>query len=82
MPILAKLESFGWHCQEIDGHSIADILGATRAAQAVTDLPSVIVARTLKGKGVPFMEGNNAWHKGAPDEEQYREAMMALGGVG
>lgn len=81
MPILAKIETFGWHCQEIDGHSMAEILSATRAAQAVTDTPSVIVAHTLKGKGVPFMEGNNAWHKGAPNEEQYREAMMALGGV-
>jgi len=81
MPILPKIESFGWHCQEIDGHNMAEILKATKAAQAVIDSPSVIVAHTIKGKGVPFMEGNNAWHKGAPNKEQYQEAMIALGGV-
>lgn len=80
MPILPKMESFGWHCQEIDGHSIEEIVKATEAAQMIKDSPSVIVAHTVKGKGVPFMENNNAWHKGAPDKEQYNEAMIALGG--
>jgi transketolase len=82
LPLLPKVESFGWHCQEVDGHSIAEILRAVKAAQAVTDTPSIIIAHTRKGKGVPFMEGNNAWHKRAPTKEEYQEAMAALGGVG
>jgi transketolase len=81
MPLLPKIEPFGWYCQEIDGHNIAEILKATKAAQVVTDTPSIIVAHTIKGKGVPFMEGNNIWHKGAPTKEQFQEALMALGGV-
>ena len=80
MPIAPKIEQFGWHCQEIDGHNMEEIVKALYAAQAVTDAPSLIVARTTKGKGVPFMEGNNAWHKGAPTKKQFEEAMTALGG--
>lgn len=80
MPIVPKIEPFGWHCQEIDGHDMEAILKAVHAAQAVTDAPSLIVAHTTKGKGVPFMEGNNIWHKGAPTKEQFEEAMVALGG--
>ena len=81
MPVLPKIESFGWHCQEIDGHNMVAILEAIKSAQDVTDSPSAIIAHTVKGKGVPFMEGNNAWHKGAPNKEQYNEAMKALGGL-
>jgi transketolase len=79
-PLLAKWEAFGWHCQEIDGHDMGQILSATKAAQAVKDAPSVILSHTVKGKGVPFMERNNAWHKGVPNKEQLAEALAALGG--
>jgi transketolase len=79
-PIAPKIEPFGWHCQEIDGHDMGAILQAIEAAQEVTDKPSAIVAHTAKGKGVPAMEGNNIWHKGAPTREQFEEAMIALGG--
>jgi transketolase len=81
MPLLPKVESFGWHCQEVDGHNITEILKAVKAAQAVTDTPSIIITHTQKGKGIPFMEGNNAWHKRAPTKEEHREAMAALGGI-
>jgi transketolase len=81
MPLVPKIEPFGWHCQEIDGHNVEEILKATKTAQMVTDTPSVIIAHTTKGKGVPFMEGNNSWHKGALNKEQLHEALMALGGV-
>jgi transketolase len=81
LPLLPKVASFGWHCQEVDGHDIAGILGAVEAAQAVTDTPSMIIAHTLKGKGVPYMEGNNAWHKRTPTKQEYQEAMAVLGGV-
>jgi transketolase len=79
-PILPKWESFGWHCQEIDGHNFEEILNAVENAKAVEDRPSMILAHTIKGKGVPFMEGNNIWHKGVPTKEQLEEALAALGG--
>jgi transketolase len=79
-PILPKWRGFGWHCQEIDGHDMGQILSAVEAAQAVTDVPSVILCHTVKGKGVPFMEHNNAWHKGVPNKEQLALALAALGG--
>jgi transketolase len=79
-PILPKWQAFGWHCQEIDGHDIGQILTAIDKAHAVTDSPSVILSHTVKGKGVPFMEHNNAWHKGVPTKEQLAEALAALGG--
>jgi len=81
LPLRPKVESFGWHCQEVDGHNIAEILHAVRAAQAASDKPSIIICHTVKGKGVPYMEGNNAWHKRAPTREEYEEAMMVLGGA-
>ena len=79
-PILPKWAAFGWHCQEIDGHDIGQILAAADAAGAVTDSPSVILSHTVKGKGVPFMEHNNTWHKAVPSKEQLAEALAALGG--
>jgi len=80
-PIIPKWEAFGWHCKSIDGHDIEQILHAVECARAEKDRPSVIVAKTVKGKGIPFMENNNSWHKGAPTREQWEEAMAALGGV-
>jgi len=77
--IYDRFEAFGWHCQEIDGHDIPSILSAVAAAKREADRPSLILARTVKGKGVPFMENDNAWHKGVPSAEQYEAAMKALG---
>lgn len=79
-PILPKWEAFGWHCQEIDGHDFAQILAAVKKAQACTDRPSLIQAHTVKGQGVPFMVGDNSWHKRVPTAEEYQKAMRALGG--
>lgn len=78
--ISAKFDVFGWHCQEIDGHNFHEILNAIDAAQQETERPSVIVARTVKGKGVPFMEGDNSWHKRVPTAEEVELAFEALGG--
>ncbi|MCE5184882.1 MAG: transketolase [Planctomycetaceae bacterium] len=80
-PILPKWEAFGWHCQEIDGHDFGQILAAIEKAKACTDRPSVIVAHTIKGKGVPFMEGDNSWHKRVPTAQEYQQAMSILGGA-
>jgi transketolase len=81
LPILPKWEAFGWHCQEIDGHNIEEILEAIGAAQNESEAPSMILAHTVKGKGVPYMENNNAWHKRVPTEAEFREALVALGGA-
>jgi transketolase len=79
-PLPAKLEAFGWYCQEIDGHDIGQILRAVESAKAQRTRPSAIVARTVKGKGVPYMERDNAWHKKVPTREQVALAAQALGG--
>lgn len=78
-PILPKWESFGWHCQEIDGHDFEQILPAIEKAHQETGRPSVILAHTIKGQGVPFMIGDNSWHKRVPTAEEFKKAMIALG---
>ena len=79
-PIYPKLEAFGWHCQEIDGHNIDEILIAVKEAQAETEHPSIILAHTIKGKGVPYMIDDNSWHKKVPTDEELKVALAALGG--
>ncbi len=76
-----RFAAFGWHVQEIDGHDIDAIKAAVAAAKAVKGQPSCIVCNCIKGKGVSYMEDNNAWHKGVPTEEQYLLAMKELGGT-
>ena len=61
-PLAAKWRAFGWAVAEIDGHDIAAILEAFRRAGATTGKPTVIIAHTIKGKGVPYMENIPAWH--------------------
>ncbi len=79
-PILPKWQSFGWHCQEIDGHDMAEILAAVESAKQEQYRPSMILANTVKGKGVPFIEGDNSWHKRTPTKEELSLALEALGG--
>lgn len=80
LPIKEKWEAFGWDVQEIDGHDFEAILSAIEHAEMQKGKPSVIVARTVKGKGLDFMEGDNSWHKRVPDDEQLARAMEILGG--
>lgn len=61
-----KFEAFGWHVEEIDGHNFTEIVGAVGRAQAVFDGPSVVIARTIPGKGVSFMERDYKWHGSPP----------------
>jgi len=77
--INAKFAAFGWHCQEIDGHNVEEIIDATTHAQRAKQ-PSIILAKTTKGKGVPFMEADNSWHKRVPTKEELEEALRILGG--
>lgn len=68
-PLSHKFESFGWHVEEIDGHNFAAIVESIGRAQAVFDGPSVIIARTIAGKGVSFMERDYKWHGNPPGTE-------------
>ncbi|MGQ9787250.1 MAG: transketolase [Anaerolineae bacterium] len=77
-PIAAKWEAFGWHVQEIDGHNMGEILNALDRADEVHARPSIIIARTTKGKGVSFMEYDNRWHGMPPTQEQYERALAEL----
>lgn len=78
MPYESKLEAFGWNVITIDGHNIAEILDAFKKAKEVKGKPTAIVAKTIKGKGVSFMEDQASWHGKAPNEEQYNIAISEL----
>ena len=69
-PVLTKWQSFGWPVVEIDGHDIAQIVKALDHAEATRGVPTFVVAHTVKGKGVSWMELNPDWHGKAPDEQQ------------
>ena len=77
-----KWESFGWHVIEIDGHNITSIIDATSQARAITNRPTVIIAHTIPGKGVDFMEYNYKWHGMPPNAEQAKEALEDLRTLG
>ena len=79
LPILPKWEAFGWHCQAIDGHDFAQIITAIENARK-TPGPSVIIAKTVKGNGLPYMENDNSWHKRVPTDEELSVAVGILGG--
>ncbi|TAH32091.1 transketolase [Candidatus Saccharibacteria bacterium] len=73
-----KWESFGWHVQEIDGHNVESIIDACSMARAIIEKPSMIIAHTIPGKGVPFMEYDYHWHGAPPNSEQAKEALKKL----
>lgn len=77
-PFAQKWQAFGWAVVEIDGHSVREIIQALDAVEHIEDRPSVILAHTVKGKGVSFMENNAAWHGVAPNTAQYQQAMLEL----
>lgn len=76
--IAAKFDAFGWRAVEVDGHDVAALVDVIADARAATDGPVVVVAHTVKGKGVSFMEGQVGWHGKAPDEEQAASAIAEL----
>jgi transketolase len=73
-----KWDKFGWHTLEIDGHDFEQIYDAFADARAYQAGPSVIIANTIKGKGVSFMEDEVGWHAAAPNDEEYAQAMKEL----
>ena len=77
-PFADKWRSFNWHVQEIDGHNWGQIAKALDQAHAETNKPSVVIAHTIKGKGVSFMEGNNHYHGVAPTKDECAKALVEL----
>ncbi|OUM87679.1 MAG: transketolase [Bacillus thermozeamaize] len=78
-PLAEKWQAFGWYVLEIDGHNFDQILAAAEEAKSVKGKPTIIIAHTVKGKGVSFMEHNVAWHSKVPTPEEYEVAMRELG---
>ena len=77
-PLDKKFEAFGWHVIQIDGHDFAQISAAFQEAAETKGQPTMILARTIKGKGVSFMENNAGWHGKAPNDEQWAQAKAEL----
>jgi transketolase len=78
-PLIDKWEAFGWHCIETGGHDISELLSSLACATEVQGQPTAIVAMTVKGKGVSFMENNPDFHGKAPNSEEFRTALAEIG---
>jgi transketolase len=78
-PIGDKFRAFGWNVIEIDGHDMDAIIGALETAKRIQEKPTVIVARTVKGKGVPRFEHKASYHGVAPNDDELNEALLCLG---
>jgi len=77
-PLADKWQSFGWNALDIDGHDVEALIKAYDAAEKETSKPTVIIARTKKGKGISFMEGNHKWHGKAPKPDELEAALAEL----
>ena len=77
-PIDQKFRSFGFEIIKIDGHDINEILNAFEVAKNIKNRPTCIIAKTIKGKGVSFMENKAEWHGKAPSQEEYKQALNKL----
>ena len=78
-PFKEKFEAFGWNTIEINGHDFNEIRSAAAKAREVKGKPTVIIMKTVKGRGVSFMENQVGWHGSAPKEDQYKLALEELG---
>lgn len=77
-PLTEKWRSFGWEVREIDGHNFKEIISAFESVPFESGKPSCIIANTVKGKGVSFMENELRWHDKYPDEQEYKKALAEL----
>lgn len=77
-PLREKYEAFNWHVIEIDGHNMAEIIGACQQAKAITEKPVMIIAHTVPGKGVSFMEYDYHWHGKVPTAQEAAKALKEL----
>lgn len=80
-PLDLKWKSFGWHVETVDGHNMAEITETLKKIYDVPErgLPNIVIARTVKGKGVSFMENNQAWHFNIPSQADLEKALKELG---
>ena len=76
--IAKKFTSFGWYVLEIDGHDFYQIFGAFNTFEKISSKPVLVIANTIKGKGVSFMENACEWHSNVPNEAEYKLAMEEL----
>lgn len=77
-PMVQRWQSFGWHTLEVDGHDFQQLIPAFREFQKTKGAPTVIIAHTVKGKGVSFMENNFRWHGKAPKPDELKAALLEL----
>ena len=80
-PLDAKYEAFGWNVIHVDGHDYAALIAAFEQAAACKGKPTMLLARTVKGKGISYMENNAGWHGKAPSDEQYEQGKKELEAV-
>lgn len=80
-PLAEKWKSFGWAVKEVDGHDFTELLDAFKKAPFIKGKPSVVIAHTVKGKGVSFMENSLDWHYKYPQGEEFARALKELGGA-
>lgn len=81
-PLRAKYEAFGWHVMDMNGHHMEEIIETLEESKAITEKPVCIIAHTIPGKGVDFMEYKYEWHGVPPNKEQAREALHQLRTLG
>ena len=79
-PINKKWESFGWRVLEVNGHDVSALIETFAEAKNPTGRPTLVIAKTIKGKGISFMENNPDWHGKIMTEVNYRQAMAELRG--
>ncbi len=77
-PVVAKFEAFGFHVIDVDGHDVKQLMDAFDLAVKITGKPKIIIARTVKGKGVSFMENVSGWHGKAPNDEELKKALAEV----
>ncbi|MBS1503080.1 MAG: transketolase [Bacteroidetes bacterium] len=81
-PIDKKFESFGWAVKHVDGHDIGALINLFDSLPFEQGKPSLVIAHTIKGKGISYMEDQLKWHHGVPDPEQYKQALIELEAIG
>ncbi len=81
-PLRAKYESFNWHVIEVNGHDISEFVSAVNEAKAIYERPTIIIAHTIPGKGVSFMENDYTWHGKPPNPEEAKRALAELRTLG
>jgi transketolase len=77
-PLVDKYKAFNWHTLEIDGNDMKEIIDAVETAKSVYEKPTVIIAHTIPGKGVSFMENLPQWHGKAPNEQEAKLALSEI----